>query len=925
MDGFKVRINTNANANSAWTSYTNNQDKLRKSMSRLSTGVIQSTDDPAGIGISERMRAQAKGTEMARFNTDNAISLVQTADSWLQKVNDMLSRMKSLSVEAAGIMSTTDKENLQVEFEAMQDEITRITSKDTAAGKFNGLYMFRGGNGTTGKNDSVKTTGGVPAQATGSQQRITASADSTIVAMAGGGYIVSNDAIDGSNPGFQLFDDDGNKIGGANVSVASLSNITALKTGGFVVTTTEGNIQRYDRYGNQDGSEVELESYVTGTASIKSMSNGNVLIATNNEVQLIDFSAEATEDQVYTVKTKDGADLIDAKIAVLNDNEFWVLSESEETARRFDMNGVEISGSEISVDLTTGINLDTGNSDIAAMRTALEGDWLPDAVSAVTSAYGLTTGGADLNVSVEYLDGRLNLMGLGGTDASGNGTMTLDSTDMDEMMISVLDGSNVDGDFPGAPINAQQLIAHEMVHVMQFLNGLSTPTWFSEGAAESVSDSGEDRVAQIIAAPNTYNTVEDILDGASFFNAADGTITDTWNGSNVDYAAAYLLVQSIDAEDGGGGAGVTNIFADMIAGDDFYTAVDKAVATGLHANLNAFGGDLEDGTETITNAGGYEEPGDLTANTVNASGGDLSMFGSVSYSLAGTAPISMAATKNGGVVIANPKNGQIQRYDSDGNENGEEIVIDLAKRKLGEVTALNDGGFIVLNTDTDDKTLYATRYSEDGSLFEEIQVNNGRDVGEVATAEIAVLSDGSFVVEWDQSSDNATEKSSYIRKFDMESGIRLQIGADLNQALTLDMPDLQVTNHQIIGDYTKVDYDSENNVTGETTKDVRWSEIIDSNKLNVSSDDVIGKLDVAINFVSKSRASIAAQQNRLQNTKEGLLSYQDNLNAAESTIRDVDMAKESTNFSKTQIVTNASNAILAQANGLPNSVLQLLG
>ena len=132
-----MRINTNTNANSAWTSYTNNQDKLKKSMSRLSTGVIQATDDPAGIGISERMRAQSKGTEMARFNTDNAISLVQTADSWLQKVNDMLSRMKSLSVEAAGIMSDTDKGNLQVEFEAMQDEIGRITSKDTAAGKFN--------------------------------------------------------------------------------------------------------------------------------------------------------------------------------------------------------------------------------------------------------------------------------------------------------------------------------------------------------------------------------------------------------------------------------------------------------------------------------------------------------------------------------------------------------------------------------------------------------------------------------------------------------------------------------------------------------------------------------------------------------------------------------------------------------------------
>jgi len=221
--------------------------------------------------------------------------------------------------------------------------------------------------------------------------------------------------------------------------------------------------------------------------------------------------------------------------------------------------------------------------------------------------------------------------------------------------------------------------------------------------------------------------------------------------------------------------------------------------------------------------------------------------------------------------------------------------------------------------------LMLSRFSEDGSKFEEIQVNDGRDIGDVSAVDVAVLANGDFVVEFNQQSDNATTDTSYAQKFEMESGIRLQIGADLNQSLTLDMPDLQVTNHQIIGDYSKTTYDSENNVTGSTTKDVRWSEIIDSNKLNVTSDDVIGKLDVAINFVSESRASIAAQQNRLQNTKEGLLAYQDNLSAAESQIRDVDMAKESTNFSKTQIVTNASNAILAQANGLPNSVLQLLG
>jgi len=142
-----MRINNNDTAFSVWSSYTKNVTGMKASMSRLSTGTIQNTDDPAGIGISERMRAQIKGTTMARQNTDNTISLFQTADSWMQKISDNVARMKTLATEAQGITSAADKSNIQTEFKSMQDEITRITSQYTSAAKFNGIYLFRGGNG----------------------------------------------------------------------------------------------------------------------------------------------------------------------------------------------------------------------------------------------------------------------------------------------------------------------------------------------------------------------------------------------------------------------------------------------------------------------------------------------------------------------------------------------------------------------------------------------------------------------------------------------------------------------------------------------------------------------------------------------------------------------------------------------------------
>ncbi|UDQ97470.1 flagellin [Lentisphaerota bacterium WC36G] len=139
-----MRIQNNVAAFNVWSSYSKNVTAMQESMGRLSTGVIQNTDDPAGLGISERMRGQIKGTAMARQNTDNAISMLQTADAWLQKVNDITSRMKALSIEAGGIASDGDKKNIQTEFAALQDEIKRITSGDSAAAQFNGVVLFEG-------------------------------------------------------------------------------------------------------------------------------------------------------------------------------------------------------------------------------------------------------------------------------------------------------------------------------------------------------------------------------------------------------------------------------------------------------------------------------------------------------------------------------------------------------------------------------------------------------------------------------------------------------------------------------------------------------------------------------------------------------------------------------------------------------------
>ena len=141
-------VNNNSAAFNVFSNFTQNATAMKSSMARLSSGVKAVADDPSGIGISERMRSQTRSSAMARANVENGISLLQTADSWLQKTSDMLARMHELAVEAKdGSKTTADKANIQSEFSELQDEILRVTSRSTAAAKFNGLYLFRGGNG----------------------------------------------------------------------------------------------------------------------------------------------------------------------------------------------------------------------------------------------------------------------------------------------------------------------------------------------------------------------------------------------------------------------------------------------------------------------------------------------------------------------------------------------------------------------------------------------------------------------------------------------------------------------------------------------------------------------------------------------------------------------------------------------------------
>ena len=132
----------------------------------------------------------------------------------------------------------------------------------------------------------------------------------------------------------------------------------------------------------------------------------------------------------------------------------------------------------------------------------------------------------------------------------------------------------------------------------------------------------------------------------------------------------------------------------------------------------------------------------------------------------------------------------------------------------------------------------------------------------------------------------------------VKGAFTIQVGANTTQSITLKFADMQ---SKALG-----------------------VDVVDLSKDAATSTAAIETIDAAIKKVSDERAQMGANQNRLEHTIANLNTSSENLSAAESRVRDVDMANEMMNFSKNNILSQAAQAMLAQANQQPQGVLQLL-
>src|SRR5947207_9815509 len=133
-----MSINTNVQSLNAQRNLSTSQSSLSTTMQRLSSGlrINSAKDDAAGLAIAERMNTQERGMNVAERNSNDGISLAQTAKGALGKVGDSLQRMRELAVQARNSTnSDSDKDSLNKEFAQLQAEVARVLGGTTFNGK----------------------------------------------------------------------------------------------------------------------------------------------------------------------------------------------------------------------------------------------------------------------------------------------------------------------------------------------------------------------------------------------------------------------------------------------------------------------------------------------------------------------------------------------------------------------------------------------------------------------------------------------------------------------------------------------------------------------------------------------------------------------------------------------------------------------
>ena len=924
-----MRIQHNIMAMNAYRNYNNNTSALSKNLEKLSSGykINRAGDDAAGLAISEKMRAQITGLNAATKNVKDGISLVKTAEGAMQEIQDMLNRMDYLATQSANgtYDNEVDRLNLQKEVDALKTEINRIA--DSA--NFNGIKLL---DGSLDRN-YLTTEEGV------TTETIDFATGIDFTTKAGGGskgeYSFTLDTAFGAGDTITL------DVGGTTVTATFNGTTTGATSATFTGSTAEEQAKSLQQALSSnatlaadfdvavDGNKITITNKVEGDAATKITS-----IKANDKITTKDTSnwKETTAGVTATTAGKQ-------TFKKLFDNQGSTTAGSLNVAAGdtltfdFTINGKSY---QAKLEVTDAMIANDAVTTTANIKTALENVKLEDTSATSASDESRMKVGDLFTITANGTDGGdLAFEGKGMAANVSAATVTTDrSTGAAILPIT------------GTATAAAGAVSQVYTAKLDTTNGAGNYTagdkltftgTLSDGRTFDVTlEAGKD-----FAIASTYNdTVTNIK------NALE-------NGTNIQGADINVTVK--------GGGRETQVKADSIFGTDgdFTVAATTGSLTLTSKTPGAAG---DPGVASITNVALEAAPAASITEELKPGEKMTEAEATITFSDGLQYGATITIGDNTYELVASKDDLSSQR-------NTAVVVSDLTdttavasavKKAIEDKAEKNDDGTSKYAVSTKDNVL-TVKTTKIGS--------------EVAATEVGTASEKSTLLEFTLDPERVQEKS-YVTingqdyqfvsdKNEVDAG-KTAVVVDFKKATSKDLADALVNvasgknNANVSADENgKITVRSIDMVDGEMPVPTAsfhdgkgglnlqiGDTAEDFNQMNVSIGDMhtsalgidgvnIGKqedaraaIDVikdAINYVSGVRGDLGAIQNRLDHTANNLSVMAENIQDAESTIRDTDVAEEMMSYVKNNILVQSAQAMLAQANQVPQGVLQLLG
>ena len=548
-------VNTNMGSLLAMKNMDKQERLMTTAMERLSSGlrINNAADDAAGSAIASKMTAQVRSLDQAIRNGNDAISLTQTAEGALGEIENILQRIRELSVQAGNsTLNSSDRSQIQAEIDALSAEIDSISSKTNfnkvklLDGSVNSVSMQIGIDSTDSVDVGLKKTN-VAALGIGSASSTSVNKIISARMTQFAGNIAKTDIkINGKNFSASDFNVSATTVQGASANVSAAVSRTSQQAGALAVKINENTGEHNVRARAFNEVKSTTNVFITGAVTIN-----NVAIAAKDSKE--EFVA-AVNDQVAGVD------------ASIDSDGFIVFSNN-------DGDSIEFSGGAPELGIA---------DDVYAGFVELESlDGTPITIQAGTKTNGFT---GDTGETADVTDIGFNEMVI---NEGGNGVKVTGSRAVNDSAIAASDNLKINGVLIGASDSAAAN------HKVDAINALTAEHGVTASAKTSVLLEVDLEVSSITVANHTgakimgvtisMGAVDSLNEFITTVNSALSGITDvvaeadTETGKVILSSASGLTITAQDTATPGSDTGAGNMFKSV-------TNLDGSAVTGTMAN-----------------------------------------------------------------------------------------------------------------------------------------------------------------------------------------------------------------------------------------------------------------------------------------------------------------------------------------------------